>query len=108
MKVCVVQPGYSYDYSKSDELFQWEMEMLDKCDTDMDLIVFPEYSNVPSLAKTKEQALESYEKYGRPLMEKAQETARRCSATLFINGLYMTPTGLRNTTTAISKNGEIA
>ncbi|MBR2948400.1 MAG: hypothetical protein IKC46_00910 [Lachnospiraceae bacterium] len=108
MKACVVQPAYSYDYEHSDALFEWEMNMLDSCDESMDLIVFPEYSNVPALAKTKEQALASYEKYAAPLMKKACETARRCQATVFINGLYMTETGLRNTTTAISKTGEIA
>lgn len=108
MKVCIVQPGYSYEYEKSEELFQWEMQMLDQCDESMDLIVFPEYSNVPALANTKEQMLESYHKFTGPLMEKACETARRCQASVFINGIHMTETGMRNTTTAISRTGEVA
>ena len=108
MKACVVQPAFSYDYERSDELFQWEMDMLDSCDESMDIIVFPEYSNVPAGALTREQAVESHEKYAAPLLEKACETAKRCHATVFINGLFMTDTGLRNTTTAISKTGEIA
>ena len=32
MKVCIVQPEYSTDYSRSNELFQWELDMMDKCD----------------------------------------------------------------------------
>ena len=50
MKVCVIQPEYSLDYSRSDELFQWELDALDKCDESMDIIAMPEYSNVPAYA----------------------------------------------------------
>ena len=32
MKVCIIQPHYSSDHNASDELFQWEMEAMDKCD----------------------------------------------------------------------------
>ena len=108
MKDCVVQPEYSLDYSKSDELFSWEMEMLDRCDDSMDIIVFPEYSNVPAIARTKEEMLESYNKYSAPLMKKASETAKRCSATLFICCIYKTENGLRNTIVGFDKNGKEA
>ena len=42
MKVCIVQPPYSTDYSLSDAYFQWELDAFDRCDSSMDLIVFPE------------------------------------------------------------------
>ena len=105
MKICVVQPGYSLDFSRSDEFFRWEMDMFDKCDESMDMIVFPEYSNVPCLAATKAEMMESYNKYNVPLMTKAAETAKRCNAVVFINGMYMTETGMRNTTVAFDRNG---
>ncbi len=105
MKICVVQPGYSLDFSRSDEFFRWEMDMFDKCDESMDMIVFPEYSNVPCLAATKAEMMESYNKYNVPLMTKAAETAKRCNAIVFINGMYMTETGMRNTTVAFDRNG---
>lgn len=108
MKVCVVQPGYSFDFSKSDDHFRWEMDALDKCDKSMDLIVFPEYSNVPCYAKTKKEMEESYHKYNAPLMAKASETAKRCKATLFINGIRRTETGFRNTTTVFDQCGAVA
>lgn len=108
MKVCVVQPAYSLNFAESDALFAWELAELDKCDETMDIIVLPEYSNVPSLAKTKEEMETSYEKYSKALLDKASETAKRCNATVFINCIYPHPTGLRNTTVAFSKNGEIA
>ena len=85
MNVCVVQPEYSFDYQQSDRLYQWEMDMLDKCDESMDIIVFPEYSNVPALAKTKEEMLTSFEKYSELMMKKASETAKRCDEIVFIS-----------------------
>ncbi|MBR6790299.1 MAG: hypothetical protein IKM31_05455 [Oscillospiraceae bacterium] len=108
MKAYIFQPAYSMDFADSDALLQWELDQLDNCGEDADLIVLPEYSNVPCLAKTREQMEESYHKYSDKLLSKAADTARRCSATVFVNCIYPTPTGLRNTTVAFSKTGEIA
>lgn len=108
MKVCIIQPLYTTDYSRSDELFRWEMDMMDKCDLGMDLIVLPESTDVPAYAKTREMALASHEKYLAPLLQKASETAKRCGATLFLNAYRQTETGLRNTTWAFNSRGEEA
>ena len=108
MKTCVIQPAYSMDFTQSDALFAWELDALDRCDDSMDVIVLPEYSNVPAYAKTKEQMLESYEKYSAALMEKASVTAKRCNATVFVNCIYDAGSGLRNTTLCYSKTGELA
>ena len=108
MKACVVQPAYCLDFSRNDEFFEWEISALDACDESMDLIVLPEYSNVPCLAKTKAEMLESYQKHSVRLLEKAAETAKRCKATLFVCCIDETPTGLRNTTVAFNKEGERA
>ena len=94
MKVCIVQPHYDVDYSKSQELFQWEMEALDRCDESMDIIVFPEAADVPALAKTREDFLASVEKFGKKLLDKAAATAKRCNAVLYINATCMSPTDL--------------
>ncbi|MBQ9117385.1 MAG: hypothetical protein IJY04_10205, partial [Clostridia bacterium] len=107
MKVCVIQPHYSADFSASDELFAWEMEAMDKCDESMDLIVLPEATDVPALAKTVEQFHESYRKYNKAILEKAAETARRCRSILFINALYDSGIGLRNTTYAFNREGNV-
>ena len=108
MKTCIVQPAYCLDFSESDKFFEWEIEALEKCDESMDLIVLPEYSNVPCLAKTKEEMEISYNKYSKKLLETAAKTAKRCGATLFVNCIYPTETGLRNTTVAFDKNGNHA
>lgn len=106
MKVCVIQPPYSFDYSQSDANYRWELEEMDKCDPSMDLIVLPEYSNVPALSKTKEQMLLSRETYSAALFAKAAETARRCAATVFISGIVETESGLRNAIVAYNSQGE--
>ena len=108
MKVCIVQPHYDVDYSKSQELFQWEMEALDRCDESMDIIVFPEAADVPALAKTREDFLASAEKFGKKLLDKAAATAKRCNAVLFINATCMSPTGPRNTTYCFDRDGKDA
>lgn len=106
MKVCIIQPEYCLDHSRSEEFFQWELDALDKCDESMDVIAMPEYSNIPCYAKTKEQMLYSYEKFTQPLLEKASETAKRCNAIVFLSCVHETENGLRNGTIAIGRDGE--
>ena len=65
MKVCTIQPLYPTDYSRSEEMFLWEMEAMDKCDETMDLIVLPESTDVPCFAKTRDMALVSYNKFNK-------------------------------------------
>lgn len=36
MKVCIIQPEYSTDYSRSDELFEKQLELLEQCDSSID------------------------------------------------------------------------
>ena len=107
MKVCVVQPAYSTDYAQSDRYFEDQLRLLSQCDESMDLIVMPESCDVPCLAKTKEQSEASSQKYFPKLLEAATETAKRCHAMLFFNARSKTEKGLRNTTYALNREGEI-
>ena len=107
MKVCIIQPEYSTDYSRSDELFQKELEYLRACDNTMDIIVMPESCDCPALAKTREQAAQSSLKYRDILLEEAAKTAKRCNAMVFLNARSNSEKGLRNTTYAFDRNGEI-
>lgn len=108
MKVCIIQPEYSTDYTRSDELFQKEIAYLRACDETMDIIVMPESCDCPALAKTKEQSEQSSRKYKDILLEEAAQTARRCNAMVFLNARSDGENGLRNTTYAFDRNGEIA
>ncbi len=108
MKVCIIQPLYSADWNDSDKLFKWELDIMDKCDESMDLIVLPESTDVPAYAKTFEQHRESYKRYNKAILEKASETAKRCNSVLFINALYDSGNGLINTTYAFDREGNAA
>ncbi|MBQ8402077.1 MAG: hypothetical protein IJX14_09120 [Clostridia bacterium] len=107
MKACVIQPPYSMDLSLSDAYFAKKLEMMDACDPSMDLIVLPEYSDVPCAAATREDNIACSEKYRPILLAKAAGTARRCNAVLFVNAYDLTPTGYRNTTFAFDRSGKV-
>ena len=63
MKAYVFQPAYSMDFSQSDALFAWELDALDRCDESMDVIVLPEYSDVPCATSSLEETLFYHNKY---------------------------------------------
>ena len=107
MKVAIIQPPYYTDYSHSDECFDFEIRMLDACDETLDLIVLPEMADIPCLARTVEERLSSIHKYNQILLDKASETAKRCSAHLFVNARYKSGEKYINNTYAFDKNGEI-
>lgn len=107
MKVCIIQPAYSTDYSKSEEYFEKELALLKECNDGMDLIVLPESCDVPCYAPAKAESEASVKKYNQRLLEKAAETARRCNAMVFVNARYKTENGYRNTTYAFNRQGMI-
>ena len=107
MRACIIQPPYSRDVSFSDEYFQYKIDMLDKCDEAVDIIVLPEYSDVPCATSTREETLFYHKKYIDILLEKCKETAKRCSALVFVNALYFINGNYRNTTYAFGRKGEL-
>lgn len=107
MKACIIQPPYSMDISHSDEFFDYKIKMLDECDNSIDIIVLPEYSDVPCATKTKEETLFYHNKYIDTLLDKCKETAIRCNAVVFVNALYETNGNFRNTTYCYNQKGEL-
>ena len=107
MKVCIIQPAYSTDYSKSEQYFEDQIRLIDKCDESMDIIVLPESCDIPCLAGNKADAEASSAKFNKPLLDKVSETAKRCSAIVFVNARSLEEGGLRNTTYAFNRKGEI-
>lgn len=83
------------------------MSLLEQCDASLDVIVLPEYSDVPADVKGKAGYYDAVVKYGAIILEKAKETAKRCSAIVFFNAGHQTEKGIRNTTYAINREGEI-
>ena len=107
MKVCIVQPAYSTDYSLSEDYFNRELEFFAQCDESMDIIVFPEACDVPCLTSNKEEFDASVAKFGEKLFNVASETAKRCNAIVFANGSEKGEKGLRNTTYAFDREGQL-
>lgn len=107
MKICVLQPKYSFDEKDIEKCFEGLLSLLEQCDESMDLIVLPEYSDVLADAKGKSGYYDAVGKYSSVLLEKAKYTAKRCSSLLFVNAGYQAKLGIRNTTYAINRNGEV-
>ncbi len=107
MKACIFQPPYSRDLSKSEEYFQYKMNLLETCTPDMDLIVLPEYSDVPCATSTLEETLFYHNQYIDVLLEKCVATAKRCNAILCVNALSLEAGGYRNTTYVYSRDGAL-
>lgn len=107
MKAYVLQPPYSRDLSLSDKYFDYKMRLLDECDESADIIVLPEYSDVPCAAESLEDNLYYHDRYFDRLMDKCVETAKRCNSILFVNALSKEEKGYRNTTFCYNRNGEL-
>ncbi|MBQ2968516.1 MAG: hypothetical protein IJE10_10405 [Clostridia bacterium] len=107
MKACIIQPPYSMDTANSDAFFEYKLKMLRQCDESMDIIVLPEYSDVPCATSTKEETFFYHKKYITQLLENCAETAKRCKALVFVNALYAINDNYRNTTYAFNQKGEI-
>lgn len=107
MKVCVVQPYYSFEYKDTESCFERFLKLIDSCDESMDLIVLPEYSDVMAYAATKAEFDKSVQKYNSIILDKAAKTAVRCGALVFVNAALKTESGYRNTTYGIDSKGRI-
>ena len=108
MKACIIQPSYSRDVRFSDEYFQYKLDRLAECDESADIIVLPEYSDVPCATSTLEETLYYHEKYINTLLEACIATAKRCHANVFVNALSKEETGYRNTTYCFDREGRLA
>ena len=107
MKVCALQPKYSFNSIDLNDCFNGLIELLDSCDNSLDIIVLPEYSDALADVKGKDGYYNAVKTYGETLLNKAKETATRCNAIVFVNAGYNTPNGIRNTTYAIDRKGNI-
>lgn len=105
MKVGIVQPEYSFDAKDAGRCFEGVLKHLDAFDESYDLIVLPEYSDVPTAVRGAEAFIGTIETYNGRILEKARETAVRCHAMVFVNAAFRTETGWRNTTHALDRNG---
>ena len=107
MKACIIQPPYSRDTSLSDEFFEYKLKLLDECEVSTDIIVLPEYSDVPCATNTLDETIYYHEKYFDTLIKKCIDTAKRCQSIVFVNALSKENNGYRNTTFAFDRDGKL-
>ena len=105
MKAYIIQPYYSFNEDDIDLCMNSMLAHLDSIGDDADIIVMPEYSDVPAACKSKSSFHGSIERYNELVKKKAKETAIRCHSIVFVNAADFTDTGLRNTTYAIDRDG---
>ncbi len=108
MKVRIIQPAYTFRAEDLEKNFEGMCALMDRCNEPLDIIVMPEYCDIPAGVKGRDAYRASIEKYNAPFMQKATEMAKRCHAITFVNCAYKTEDGrLRNTTHAIDREGNI-
>lgn len=107
MKVTLIQPYFPDKMEGAEKSFCDLCTLLDKCDKTSDIIVLPEYCDVPINTSDNNDFLTCIEKYNEKIIKKATETAIRCNSLVFINCASIDDNMLRNTTYAINRKGEI-
>ena len=107
MKVCIIQPPYSENFSDVEVCFRKQLELMDSCDPSMDVIVLPESCDIPSYARTSEERDFAEKSYNKTMVDASVALAKRCGATVFFNARSYGETGTRNTTYVINKQGEM-
>ena len=108
MKARVIQPPYAADEKGIPDSFQWLLDELGRCDESLDLIVLPEFSDVPGRTPTKAGFDAAVTNNHAKLLAACAATAKRCKAVLFVNAVDTTPLGYRNTTFAYDREGRPA
>jgi len=107
MKVRIIQTDYTFDSTKLEEYFNKSVALMEECNEPLDVIVMPEYCDVPAAQTSKKGYFEAFSKYNAPIMEKAKEMAKRCHSNVFINCAYLHENGYRNTTHVIDREGNV-
>lgn len=107
MKAYIVQPYYSLEENDIQSCFDGMLALLESIKTDADIIVLPEYCDIPAARRGKSSFHKAMEEYNEKIKEKAKQTAKRCHSLLFFNAADRTPTGWRNTTYALDREGNV-
>lgn len=105
MKVCVVQPYYSTDPKDMQACYEGMTRLMDQCDDSLDLIVLPEYCDIPAGTAGSADFHAAIAKYNEDIRARASALARRCHAMVFANFADVTAQGPRNTTFAFDREG---
>lgn len=107
MKARVIQQLFCQDRPGLEKSFEWTINELKKCDESLDIVVLPEFSEVPGKTTDREDFLNTARQYGPILLETCAQTAKRCSTLVFAGAIDFSTEAPRNTIFAFNRNGEI-
>ena len=106
MKARVIQPLFAMDEAGLDASYEWTLRELRGCDPSLDIVVLPEFSEVPGKT-SNEGFLETVHKYGPKLLETCEETARRCSTLVFCGAIDTSCEKPRNAVFVYGRDGSL-
>lgn len=107
MKAYIIQPYYSFEEKDLQLCFDAMLKLLDSVGEDADIIVIPEYSDIPAACSSKKAFHAALENFNPIIKKAASSAARRCKSIVFFNAADKTETGWRNTTYALNRDGEV-
>ncbi|MBO6249358.1 MAG: hypothetical protein J6N54_11150 [Bacteroidales bacterium] len=107
MKARVIQQPFSLDRQGLDACFEWTMDELRKCDESLDIIVLPEFCEVPGNTTSREDFLETSRRNGPAILKLCAETAKRCNSLIFAGVVDTSLDVPRNAMYVFDRNGEI-
>ncbi|MGI6173680.1 MAG: glycerophosphodiester phosphodiesterase family protein [Christensenellales bacterium] len=105
MKVCVIQPGYSVHESDMEKCYRSITALMDTCDDSLDLIVLPEYCDVPAATGSCAAFQSAIQTYNADIYRRCADLAKRCCAIVCANFAFESDRGYRNTTYVFDRNG---
>ncbi|MBR2907894.1 MAG: hypothetical protein IKC26_07645 [Clostridia bacterium] len=105
MKVRIIQPAYTFNPDDLQKNFEGMIALMEECNEPLDVIVMPEYCDIPAAQKGKQAYMSSIERYNAPVMEAAVAMAKRCHSNVFINCGHKGDYGWRNTTHVLDRDG---
>ena len=109
MKLCSIQPPYAYESECRRDTINFIISQLDACDETYDIILTPEFSNVPGTKPDSLSLAEIIANDTQPLVDAAVRTAKRCKAIVALSFMSEFEPGVyRNTTRVYDRNGNIA
>ncbi|MBR1575252.1 MAG: carbon-nitrogen hydrolase family protein [Bacteroidales bacterium] len=107
MKARVIQPLFGQDRQALDKSFEWTLRQLEKCNASLDIVVLPEFSEVPGATPQPEDFLKIVREYGPTLLQACSETARRCSTLVFCGAIDTDWDVPRNATFVFGRDGAL-
>ena len=100
-----MQPEYSLNPEDADICFEKMLKLMESCNEPLDLIVMPEWGDIPAAQKGRDNYHACINKYNETYLQAARDMAKRCNAITFVNCGYKSKNGWRNTTHALDRNG---